>query len=404
MGFRASLFLVLLCLPALVARPLPGQQKKPEKSTRKNTTPENPYRILERIKIPEVYCTRCIREKRIKAKRKAFRLMEQDGQNVIADLKKPVYYLEWKHIKFVSQIPAVNLAVEMQPKNEQERENWKYLKLEIEDLKSLFPRARVGPLNPHQMAHLMMNRMIRFYLRFEKEMEFWKAVEGLNLPDYGMGPHLGMKGAYEMYVLKGKNHYLKWEDKFLGRKSIVGQKWHLFQDRVLVWTSYYYGNIKLFNNFLHHNFAHILFWGYRGWTFKLPGWIHVGFAHHVERSITKRFNTFCYDEGGEPPSIKGWKWELKVRKAVDAGRYTPMVELKPKIEMPEFNGMDHLVSWSVVKFMIEFDKKKFRDFVDLVSRPEQMPQEKALKQSYGWTFNLLEELWREHVVATYPKP
>ena len=72
--------------------------------------------------------------------------------------------------------------------------------------------------------------------------------------------------------------------------------------------------------------------------------------------------------------------------------------------MPEFSGMDHLISWSVVKFMIEFDKKKFRDFVDLVSRSEQMPQEKALKQSYGWTFNLLEELWRDHVVATYPKP
>lgn len=357
------------------------------------------------VKIPPVYCETCIRQRRIKMKRHPIRLLEMDGRDVIGFIKKkPVHYLEWDHIKFVCQIPSVNLAVEMMPKLEEEKRNWKFLKQEIDDLKPLFSRARVGTLNSHQMAHLMMNRLIRFYKRFEKEMDFWKAVDGLVLADYGLGPHLGMRGPYEIFVLKGRNDYLKWEDKFLGKRSIVGQKWHLFTDRVLVFTTYYYGGIKIFNNFLQHNFSHLLVWGYRGWTFKLPGWIHIGYAHWIERNINPKFNTFCYDEGGEPFTVKGWRWEVRIRKDVVASDYTPLAELKPKIEMAEFAGNDHLICWSIVRFMIEHDRKKWREFVENVSLPQRISQDEALRKSYGWSFNVLEELWREHVLKTYPKP
>jgi len=359
----------------------------------------------EAIPIPPVYCETCIREKRVADKIRPIRLMERDGRDVLAFIQKPeVHYLEWDHLKFVSQIPAVNLGLEMLPKTEEEKRNWLFLKREIEDLQPLFPGLRVGTLNPHQMAHLMMNRLIRYYKQFETEMEFLKAVEGLVLADYGMGPHLGMKGPFEIYVLKGKQNYLKWEDRFLGRQSIVGQKWHLFEDRVLVFSSYYYGDVKLFNNFLHHNVAHLLLWGYRGWTFKLPGWIHVGYAHYVERSIHPRYNTCCFDEGGEPDTVKGWRWDTKVRQAVAAADVPPLAELKLKVEMAEFVGSDHLICWSLVRFLIEQDRKKWRDFVDAISQPGRMDQDEALRKTYGWTFNLLEEHWREHVLRTYPKP
>lgn len=407
-------FVVLFCaftaLLGSLAAPLTAQsggEQEPAKAEveRKPAEGENPIAGMVSMKMPQVYCETCIRERRVKDKRHDLRLIERDGRDVIAYVKKkPVHYLEWKHIKFVCQIPSVNLAVEMQPKCAEEKRNLKFLRVEIADLKPLFPGIRAGTLNSHQMAHLFMNRLIRYYRTFEKEMKFWKAVDGLVLADYGMGPHLGMRSPFEIYVLKGENNYLRWEDKFIGRRSIAGQKWHLFTDRSLVFTTYYYGNVKLFNNFLMHNFSHLLLWGYRGWTFKLPGWMHIGYAHFVERSITPKFNTLCFDEGGEPETVKGWRWAIKVRKAVVSSNYTPFPELKPRVEMAEFIGNDHLICWSLVKYMIEHDPAKWRELIELISRPGRMSQDDALKKSYGWSFNVLEEQWREHVLATYPKP
>ena len=395
-AFWFGLLLTFLTVGAPTAQP--ATQSAADRSRRAAPTEEQ-------IKIPPVYCETCIREKRIQMEKHPIRLLERDGREVIDFIKKrDVHYLESDHIKFVSQIPSVNLAVEMMPKCEEEKRNWKFLKQEIDDLKPLFPRIRVGTLNSHQMAHLMMNRLIRFYATFEKEMDFWKAVEGITLSEYGMGPHLGMVNPFEVYVLRSKHDYLAWEDKFIGRKSIVGQKWHLFADHALVFTSYYHGNFKLFNNFVQHNVAHLFLWGYRGWTFKLPGWIHIGYAHFVERNITPKYNTVCYDEGGEPPTVKGWRWGIKVRKAVVANSYTTLADLKDRVEMAEFTGNDHLICWSIVRYLIEFDKVKWRNFVDLVNRHERMSQEEALRKSYGWSFNILGERWREHVIETYPRP
>ena len=72
--------------------------------------------------------------------------------------------------------------------------------------------------------------------------------------------------------------------------------------------------------------------------------------------------------------------------------------------MAEFVGNDHLVCWSIVDYLIEYDPKKWRDFVEYISRPGRMSQDEALRKSHGWTFNKLEDLWRNHVLTTYPKP
>ncbi len=355
---------------------------------------------MSEIEIPVIYSSRLIRKRKLDVERmKPFTLLDRDGDEVLKAIKGKVDYFEWKHIKLVCQLPTVNLAVEMAPKTPEERKNWEFLEHEIADLKRIFPNARVGTLDGHKMGHLVMNRLMRFYLKFEKEMRFWDAVKGWNLKDYGMGPHLGQKAPFEIYVLK-RNNYFKFEDKFVGRKSVAGQKHIVYAKDALVYLCPYEGPFPRFNNQLHHCFAQLLIWAYRHWSFDLPGWLHTGFGHFIERSITPRYNTFDFDEGGDANiQVSGWKWEKDVRKMVASRKYTPIAELKTKLQMSEFTGKEFQIAWSLVRYLAEMDKAKFRDFVDLIS--QKIDQDEALKRIYGWSFNVFEERWREHVLETY---
>lgn len=357
---------------------------------------------LRGIEIPVIYSDRMIKRKKLDIPRlQPERLLQLNAKDVIAGVgkKPPVYYFEWKHIKFVCQFPTINLAIEMAPKTPRERRNWEFMKQEIEDLRRVFPKAKLGTMNGHQIAHLVMNRLVRFYKKFEKEMRFWDEVKGIKLADYGMGPHLGQRAPFEIFVLKKRN-YFKWEDRFIGRKSIAGQKWNLMEDGALTFACYYDGPFPRFNNHLHHNFAQILLWGYRFWSFKLPGWIQMGFGHYIEREITPRYNSFDYDEAGAEGIPKSWRFKKRIYKLVVGKKTTPFAELKGWIQPSEFSGNDFQQIWSMTEFLIAHDRDRYRDFLILISK--KVDQDQALKKAFGWSFNVFEERWKDYVRKNYP--
>lgn len=392
----APLALLLWCLAAA----LPSAQAYYAKDVKPG---EGGWYDLRGIEIPVIYSDYLIKRRKLEVERKHdFRLMQFKGEDVIKGIpnKQRAYYFEWEHIKFVGQFPTVNLAVEMAPKTPRERRNWEFMKQEIADLKRVFPNAKLGTLNGHQVAHLVMNRIVRFYKKFEKEIRFWEEMNGIKLADYGMGPHLGQKAPFEIYVIKDKRSYLKWEDRFIGRKSVFGQKWHLTQDGALVFSSYYVGPFPRFNNFLHHNLAQLFLWGYRHWGFKLPGWVQMGFGHYIEREITPRYNSYDFDEGGVKSMPKSWRFKKKIFKLVAAKKTRPFAEIKSWIEPSEFDGNDFQQIWSMTEFLIAHDKKRYRDFLDLIS--QKVDQDEALKKTFGWSFNVFEERWKDYVRKNYP--
>jgi hypothetical protein len=57
-------------------------------------------------------------------------------------------------------------------------------------------------------------------------------------------------------------------------------------------------------------------------------------------------------------------------------------------------------SWSVVEFLVRYDGKRFKQFVDL-SKERGKKEEDALKEAYGWSYRDADAKWRAYVGANF---
>ncbi len=115
----------------------------------------------------------------------------------------------------------------------------------------------------------------------------------------------------------------------------------------------------------------------------LPLWLHEGLAE---------FMTTINDRELRPA-----KWE-PAKRVGQSGR-----SIRSMFETP-MGGMlsvtQYRVALTVVEFMLKAGRKKFKRFVDALK--DGVPQEKALKDAYGWSLGEMEARWRIYVTRAAP--
>jgi hypothetical protein len=116
---------------------------------------------------------------------------------------------------------------------------------------------------------------------------------------------------------------------------------------------------------------------------RLPLWLHEGLAE---------FMTTVNDRELRPA-----KWEPAERVG-QSGR-----SIRSMFQTP-MGGMlsvtEYRVALTVVEFLLKAGRKKFKRFVDALK--DGVPQEKALKDAYGWSLGEMEARWRIYVTQAAP--
>jgi hypothetical protein len=116
---------------------------------------------------------------------------------------------------------------------------------------------------------------------------------------------------------------------------------------------------------------------------RLPLWLHEGLAE---------FMTTVNDRELRPA-----KWGPAARVG-RSGRSIRNMFHRPMDGMLSIT--EYRVALTVVDFLLETGRKKFKRFVDALK--DGVPQEKALKDAYGWSLGEMETRWRIHVTRAAP--
>ena len=74
-----------------------------------------------------------------------------------------------------------------------------------------------------------------------------------------------------------------------------------------------------------------------------------------------------------------------------------------KMSVDQTNYVQLVKSWSVVEFLIRWDAKKFKRFIDL-SKDRSRSEEDALKEAYGANYRKVDAKWRAYVQAGFKVP
>jgi hypothetical protein len=350
-------------------------------------------------KKPDYYCNKCVKEKRIPGPLQPERLMERDGKQIRETLedKEEFTFIETDHVKLLTDLPSVNVKLDFDPK----------MKEELKLLHEIFPSVseNTTTLTEHQVAHLMSNQCTRLYREL---LELLGVDPKASL---GWGPHMGQKGKFEVYLFRRERVYQRFSDLYVGKQASHGQEHNNFGDDALAYLTFMGGEASTFRDFrahVNHKVSHIFLRGYRHYSTELPAWIIEGHGHWRERLDQDRHDTFCYSEAS---LVSGWrtsKWKVKVRKMVEAGRFTPLPALAGKQQAGELTADERGQAWSMVMFMIENDVAGFRKLIDGWKALQKIPdymrvQEELMQKAFGLSLNQFTERWKEHVLKTYPK-
>lgn len=279
------------------------------------------------------------------------------------------------------------------------------------------PKTRV--LDPWLRAHLLADRVERFYATFQElvgrdEASFWDEEANRML---GLGPYLGMHDKYEIMVFQEEGPFREYMQRTWGLTYVKPQRWNNV-DRKCLWfgmnlQSEHVRHDQHLHNLVLHNLAINLLNGYLFYGYDMPIWIKEGLAHWAARRNDPRFNAFDTVEGAFVAKKSLERWAPEVRKLVARDEAASFAALLRRMSFAELSFEDHLVVWSKVQFLIETDREKFGRFLTaLKSRrtKDGYPdgsnlddaQREAFKDIWGWTLQQAERRWVDWVLETYP--
>lgn len=141
-------------------------------------------------------------------------------------------------------------------------------------------------------------------------------------------------------------------------------------------------------------------------------WLREGFAYYLELEALGYTQTFSLGEGGGTAGagagMKGpvWtdsaKWREALKQVVVEGNDPPLRRLAT-MGVDRTNYIRLVKAWSIVEFLIRWDPKKFKQFVDL-SKDRSRSEESALKEAYGGNYRAIDAKWRRYVQGGYKLP
>ena len=174
-------------------------------------------------------------------------------------------------------------------------------------------------------------------------------------------------------------------------------------------ASYVFPNTdKTFVSIVNHNVGLIMLTRYR-FNVRFPSeWLQEGFAYYLEMATAKYSLSFSLGSGastaggGEtgPIWVDSAKWKTGLKGLVDKGQDPPMKRLA-RMGFDAIGYPELVKSWSVVDYLIKWDKKRFKKFVDLSkvrdNEGEVANEEEALREAYGVGYRQLDKKWRAYV-------
>ncbi|MDJ0523364.1 MAG: hypothetical protein QNJ90_14935 [Planctomycetota bacterium] len=190
-------------------------------------------------------------------------------------------------------------------------------------------------------------------------------------------------------------------------KAITRQhSWWWVQDQR--WTAaYQFPNTdKTFVSNVVHNVGLILITRYKA-NYAFPSvWLREGFAYYLEMEALGYTQSFTLGRGGSAGAgVKGpvWadsdKWRGALKKLVNEGQDPPLRRIaRMTVDQTDYPKL--VKSWSVVEFLVRYDAKRFKRFIDL-SKDRSKKEEDALKEAYGWTYRKADAAWRAYVGANF---
>ena len=147
------------------------------------------------------------------------------------------------------------------------------------------------------------------------------------------------------------------------------------------------GHPRRLEETLVHETAHAFFHFYRK-VVNIPKWLDEGLAEY-----------FRFDYNPKSPEKKQYMSLLreKVKERDNRSARTMMTRANP-------TGPDDIegyaTAWSMVEFLVKYDKRRFVLFVKLVK--EGIELEEALRKSYGgWNYRRFEAAWKNYVAKEY---
>ena len=193
-------------------------------------------------------------------------------------------------------------------------------------------------------------------------------------------------------------------------KSVRRQHaWWWVQDQMAVSARKFPNVTKTFNSNLVHHLGHTLLTRYK-LDYQFPSaWLLKGFSYYLEMKANGYSLTFSLGRGqgtvetGEDTDKPVWaesgKWRRALQGVVTGGQDPPLRRLA-KMRGGNFRYVELVKSWSVVDFLIQWDREKFKKFIDTMKTTE-AKEEDALKAAYGTGYRGVDQKWRTFVKAGF---
>jgi hypothetical protein len=128
------------------------------------------------------------------------------------------------------------------------------------------------------------------------------------------------------------------------------------------------------------------------------GWIDAGLAHYYEVDLFGSVRHYCYVEADSMRHFKFGVWEPAVKKAVNAGKAPPLLEVASK-HTTELTPEQHMFAWSYVDFVLRGHPGKFGTLARALKAKR--PLKEALSESLGMTGFEFHEAWQAFVKERY---
>jgi hypothetical protein len=304
-----------------------------------------------------------------------------------------------------------------------EQDEKKALRVELARLAEVLPKVKpkTKVLDPWLRAHLYAQRFEELYERFLGLMQVsqdvfpsGETVWLIGTPYWGEGPHLGQKSKFEGLILPSDAQQVYFLRDQFGLNVKHTQKWNVLERDALIFVTNptmdeIRGDQQLWNH-LAFTQIHNMVDAYKHYSYETPLWIKEGLAHHVERSIHPRYNSYSFQEGGLFDEIHDEDWQKEVVKLVKKDAAPRMAELASLRSFADYEADHHLVCWAVVTYLVEEHPDGFAKLNDLLhglKGPDGMPdgsnmsekQRKALREALGMSYAELDRAWREWVLA-----
>lgn len=185
--------------------------------------------------------------------------------------------------------------------------------------------------------------------------------------------------------------------------------WWWVQDHRLVGCYQFPNTDKTFVSNVVHSAGLVLLTRYKANYTDPSVWLREGFSYYLEMEAHGYSQSFTLGRGGgtgaAAAGTKGavWidseKWRGELAKLVAAGQDPPLRRIA-RMSMDQFRYVELVKSWSVVEFLVRWDRDKFKQFVD-VSKDRSQNEEEGLQQAYKTGYRGVDQKWREYVAAGF---